>query len=137
MHDALKEAVGACLHAALAAKQREERERKDPERRAELMRKELVGEKGAKGKGKAAPVPASVVKGWTIAKNTLRVDVAPGGLSGAAGKESTAEKKSTARRGKRKGPAGSSKDDGRRGRKRGGARVGGGGARDRSGRSGG
>jgi len=114
VHDALKEAVGACLHAALAAKQREERERKDPERRAELMRKELVGEKGGKGKGKAAPVPASVVKGWTIAKNTLRVDVAPGGLSGAAGKEPLAEKKSTARRGKRKGPAGSSKetDDG-------------------------
>ena len=113
VHDALKEAVGACLHAALAAKQREERERKDPERRAELMRKELAGEKG-RGKGKAAPVPASVVKGWTIAKNTLRVDVAPGGWSEAAGRESLAEKKSTARRGKRKGPAGSSKetDDG-------------------------
>lgn len=116
VHDALKEAVGACLHAALAAKQREERERKDPERRAELMRKELAGEKGRTGKGKekAAPVPASVVKGWTIAKNTLRVDVATGGWSGAAGRESLAEKRSTARRGKRKGPAGSSKetDDG-------------------------
>ena len=118
VHDALKEAIGACLHAALAAKQREERERKDPERRAELMRKEYPepggAGKGEKGKEKATPVPASVVKGWTIAKNTLRVDVAPGGLSGAAGKEPLAEKKSTARRGKRKGPAGSSKetDDG-------------------------
>ena len=86
VHDALKEAVGACLHAALAAKQREERERKDPERRAELMRKEYPrgGGEGRKGK-KAAPVPASVVKGWTIAKNTLRVDVAASGPRGSRG----------------------------------------------------
>ena len=113
VHDALKEAVGACLHAALAAKQREERERKDPERRAELMRKELVGEKGAKGKGKAAPVPASVVKGWTIAKNTLRVDVAASGRPPAApaAGEPPEKKSPPPRRGKRKAPAGGSSKD--------------------------
>ena len=119
VHDALKEAIGACLHAALAAKQREERERKDPERRAELMRKEYpepgAGKGKEKGKEKPAPVPASVVKGWTIAKNTLRVDVAASGRGGAAPVDSAAgeppEKKSPpSRRGKRKAAGGSSKD---------------------------
>ena len=75
VHDELKEAIGACLHQALAAKQREERERKEPGRRAELMKKEM-GIAGAKAEA-VKPVPASVVKGWTIAKNTLKVDVGP------------------------------------------------------------
>ena len=117
VHDALKEAIGACLHAALAAKQREERERKDPERRAELMRKEYpepgAGKGKEKGKEKPAPVPASVVKGWTIAKNTLRVDVAASGrppVAPAAG-EPPEKKSPPPRRGKRKAPAGGSSKD--------------------------
>lgn len=117
VHDALKEAIGACLHAALAAKQREERERKDPERRAELMRKEYPepggAGKGGKGKEKATPVPASVVKGWTIAKNTLRVDVAASGRPPAApaAGEPPEKKSPPPRRGKRKAPAGGSSKD--------------------------
>lgn len=73
VHDALKRAVGACLHAALAVPSAEANAASEPERRA--ARKKTAS--GSVGPPSSAPGAGSVA-GWKIGKapGTLRVDVA-------------------------------------------------------------
>jgi len=75
VHDALKRAVGACLHAALAVPSAEANAASEPERRA--ARKKTASASGSVGPPSSAPGAGSVA-GWKIGKapGTLRVDVA-------------------------------------------------------------
>jgi transcription initiation factor TFIID subunit 6 len=78
VHDALKRAVGACLHAALAVPSAEANAASEPERRA--ARKNINAASAASGSvGPRSSAPgAGSVAGWKIGKapGTLRVDVA-------------------------------------------------------------
>ena len=64
VHDALKEAVGRCMHDVLVAPRRESRERVEPARRAERQRANGDGAPAARER----PPPASAVAGWTVGK---------------------------------------------------------------------
>jgi len=83
VHDALKRAVGACLHAALAVPSAEAAAAREPERRA--------ARSAETRKQNAASSPgAGSVAGWKIGKapGTLRVDVAGAETEIAIGGES-------------------------------------------------
>jgi len=78
VHDALKRAVGACLHAALAVPSAEANAASEPERRAARKNKNAASAaSGSVGPRSSAPGAGSVA-GWKIGKapGTLRVDVA-------------------------------------------------------------
>ena len=77
VHDALKRAVGACLHAALAVPSSLANAASEPERRA-ARKISSVTASGSVGPRSSAEKGAGSVAGWKIGKapGTLRVDVA-------------------------------------------------------------
>ena len=85
MHDALKRAVGACLHAALAVPSAEAAAAREPERRAARS-----ADTRKQNAVKASSPGAGSVAGWKIGKapGTLRVDVAGAETEIAIGGES-------------------------------------------------
>ena len=101
VHDALKEAVGKCLHDVLVAPRREARERVEPARRAERRR--------ANGDGAPAtrerPPPASAVAGWTVGKNGASVSVRIGKGTGTGAGAEAADEAADAPAGSKKSPA--------------------------------
>jgi hypothetical protein len=79
VHDALKRAVGACLHAALAVPSSLANAASEPERRAARKNKNTASTaSGSVGPRSSAEKGAGSVAGWKIGKapGTLRVDVA-------------------------------------------------------------
>ena len=89
VHDALKEAVGRCMHDVLVAPRRESRERVEPARRAERQRANGDGAPAARER----PPPASAVAGWTVGKNGATVSVNIGKGPGAEEKAKDAPEK--------------------------------------------
>ena len=78
-HDALKSAVGMCLHETLAAPQRTQRERVEPGRMAERLRAgDGADAAAAKAKASGNGTPASEVEGWVVGKAPAAIRVHPG-----------------------------------------------------------